>query len=101
MIREIFIGNAIPLQFGSYVEVQIASTIDGVQEFNEYMTFDANKFAVVYDTENPNIVGFHFGDVKQIISNGDYNQFRYAAFVEPTLIAFAQNVIIDIAQFTT
>ena len=101
MIREIFIGNAIPLQFGSYVQVQIGFTIDGVQEFNEYMTFDANKFAVVYDTENPNIVGFHFGDVKQIISNGDYNQFRYAAFVEPTLIAFAQNVITDIASYTT
>ena len=101
MIREIFIGNAIPLQFGSYVKVQIASTIDGVQVSNEYMTFDANKFAVVYDTENPNIVGFHFGDVKQIISNGDYNQFRYAAFVEPTLIAFAKNVIIDISSYTT
>ena len=101
MIREIFIGNAIPLQFGSYVKVQIASTIDGVQVFNEYMTFDANQFSVVYDTQNPNIVVFHFGHIMQSISNGDYNQFRYAAFVEPTLIAFAQNVIIDISSYTT
>ena len=101
MIREIFIGNAVPLQFGSYVKVQIAFTIDGVQEFNEYMTFDANKFAVVYDTENPNIVVFHFGHIMQSISSGDYNQFRYAGFVEPTLIAFAQNVIIDISSYTT
>ena len=101
MIREIFIGNAVPLQFGSYVKVQIAFTIDGVQEFNEYMTFDANQFSVVYDTQNPNIVVFHFGHIMQSISSGDYNQFRYAGFVEPTLIAFAQNVITDIAQFTT
>ena len=101
MIREIFIGNAVPLQFGSYVKVQIAFTIDGVQEFNEHMIFDANQFSVVYDTQNPNIVVFHFGHIMQSISNGDYNQFRYAAFVEPTLIAFAQNVITDIAQFTT
>ena len=101
MIREIFIGNAVPLQFGSYVKVQIAFTIDGVQEFNEYMTFDANQFSVVYDTQNPNIVVFHFGHIMQSISSGDYNQFRYAAFVEPTLIAFAQTVIPDIAQFTT
>ena len=101
MIREIFIGNAVPLQFGSYVKVQIAFTIDGVQEFNEYMTFDANQFSVVYDTQNPNIVVFHFGHIMQSISNGDYNQFRYAAFVEPTLIAFAQNVIIDISSYTT
>jgi hypothetical protein len=101
MIREIFIGNAIPLQFGSYVKVQIASTIDGVQVFNEYMTFDANKFSVVYDTQNPNIVVFHFGNIMQSVGNADYNQFRYAAFVEPTLIAFAQNVIIDISSYTT
>ena len=101
MIREIFIGNPVPLQFGSYVKVQIAFTIDGVQEFNEYMIFDANQFSVVYDTQNPNIVVFHFGHIMQSISNGDYNQFRYAAFVEPTLIAFAQNVIIDISSYTT
>lgn len=101
MIREIFIGNALPLQFGSYIQVQIIFTIDGVQQFNEYMTFDANNFSVVYDVQNPNIIVFHFGEIMQVISNADYNQFRYAAFVEPTLIAFAQNVIIDISSYTT
>jgi len=101
MIREIYIGNATPLQFGSYIRVQIVFTIDGVQQYNEYMSFDANKFAVVYDTANPNIVGFHFGSVKQIVSNGDYNQFVYAALPPSTLIAFAQNVITDIASYTT
>ena len=101
MIREIRIGSPSPLQFGSYIQVQIIFTIDGVQQFNEYMTFDANKFAVVYDTQNPNIVGFHFGDVKQIISNGDYNRFVYATGPALTLIQLAQTVITDIAQFTT
>ena len=101
MIREIRIGTAFPLQFGSYVQVQIIFTIDGVQQYNEYMTFDANKFACVYDTENPNIVGFHFSNVKQIISNADYNQFVYATLPPSTLIAFAQNVITDIASYTT
>ena len=101
MIREIIIGSAFPLQFGSYVKVQIIFTIDGVQQYNEFLTFDANKFSVVYDAQNPNIVVFHFGNIMQSVGNADYNQFRYAAFVEPTLIAFAQNVIIDISSYTT
>ena len=101
MIREIYIGNAVPLQFGSYIRVQIVFTIDGVQQYNEYMSFDANKFSCVYDPENPNIVGFHFGNIKQTISNGDYNQFVYAALPPSTLIAFAQNVVTDIASYTT
>ena len=101
MIREIFIGNALPLQFGSYIQVQIIFTIDGVQQYNEYMAFDANNFACVYDTENPNIVVFHFGHIMQSISNADYNQFVYAALPPSSLIAFVQNVITDIASYTT
>lgn len=101
MIREIRIGSAFPLQFGSYVKVQMIFTIDGVQQYNEYLTFDANKFACVYDTQNPNIVGFHFGEVKQIISNGDYNRFVYATGPALTLIQLAQTVITDIASYTT
>lgn len=101
MIREILIGNALPLQFGSYVSVQIIITVDGVQQANELVSFDANKFAVVYDTQNPNIVVFHFGKVQQVVSNGDFNQFKYAGLPAGTLIELAQAVITDIAQYTT
>lgn len=101
MIREIIISSAIPLQFGSYIKVQIIFTIDGVQQYNEYMAFDANKFACVYDAENPNIVVFHFGNIMQSISNADYNQFSYAGVPSASLIAFTQNIINDIASYTT
>lgn len=101
MIREIIIGSATPLQFGSYVGVQIIFTIDGVQQYNEYMSFDANKFSVVYDAQNPNIVVFHFGNIMQSVGNADYNQFSYAGVPSASLIELAQAVITDIAAYTT
>ena len=101
MIREILIGNVSQLQFGSYVQVQIVITIDGVQTYNQYVAFDANKFATVYDTQNVNIVVLHFGNVSRIISNADFNKFVYATIDKTDPIDLAQAVITDIAQYTT
>ncbi len=101
MTRTLIIGNANPLQFGSWIQVQLATQVDGITISNQYVTFDANKFACVYDTQNTNIVVFHFGDVMYSVSNGEYNTFFFSVIQKTDSVDLAQAVILDIASLTT
>ena len=101
MISLITISGALPLQFGSYVQFQMQTRLDGVVQQDTLITFDANKLAVVYDNANPNIVVFHFGDVQLSVSNAEFNEFVFVNIPKTSPLELAQAVITDIAAYTT
>lgn len=101
MTRQIFIGAASQLQFGSFVQVQVQTTINGVITSDDRVVFNANKLGVAYDLESPNIVVFHFNGTSIAVSNADYNVFSFGGIIKTDPVDLAASVIADIAQYTT
>ena len=101
MTNQILISSALSLNFTSFVQIQVQITIDGVITSDKVVCFDANKLNVAYDTENPNIVVFHFNGTTLTVSNADYNIFSFGGAVKTDPVDLATNVIADIAQYTT
>lgn len=101
MTSQIYISSASQLQFGSFIEVQVQTTINGVITSDPIIVFDANKLGVAYDLESPNIVVFHFNGTAITVSNADYNVFSFAGIIKTNPVDLAISVIADIAQYTT
>ena len=101
MTRQILIGSANQLQFGSFIQIQVETQIDGVVTSDDYISFDANKLGVAYDLESPNIVVFHFNGTSITVSNADYNVFSFGGIIKTDPADLAISVIADIAQYTT
>ena len=101
MTRQILIGSANQLQFGSFIEFQVQTTINGVITSDKIVSFDANKLGVSYDLESPNIVVFHFNGTAITVSNADYNVFSFGGIIKTDPVDLAISVISDVAQYTT
>ena len=101
MTRQILISSANQMQFGSFIEFQVQTTINGVLASDKIVYFDANKLGVAYDLESPNIVVFHFNGTAITVSNADYNVFSFAGIIKTDPVDLAISVISDIAQYTT
>jgi hypothetical protein len=101
MTRQILIGPANQLQFGSFIEFQVQTLINGVVTSDKIVCFDANKLGVAYDLESPNIVVFHFNGTAITVSNADYDVFSNSGIIKTNPVDLAISVIADIAQYTT
>ena len=101
MATRVIISAATPLGFGSYIQVAIEVTVNGVLESSRFYSFDANYFSIQYDLQNMNIAVFHFNGHAESVSNGQYTEFYFALASKSSPVALAQSVIADIAQYTT
>lgn len=100
MARRITFGNALQLQLGSLIQIQVVITDNGSTISRQNYTFNANHFSCVQDEVNPNQCTLHLGYQHSInIDNGTYQEYYVGASSFANINLLVAAIINDVSQY--
>lgn len=100
MARRITFGNALQLQLGSLIQLQVVITDNGSTISRQNYTFNANHFSCVQDEVNPNQCTLHLGYQHSInIDNGTYQEYYVGASSFANINLLVAAIINDVSQY--
>ena len=100
MARRITFGNALQLQFGNLIQLQVIITDNGSNISQQNYTFNANHFSCVQDEVNTNQCTLHLGYQHSInIDNGTYQEYYVGASSFENINGLVAAIIYDVSQY--
>lgn len=100
MARRITFGNAVQLQFGSLIQLQVVITDNGSNISRQIYTFNANHFSCVQDDVNSNQCTLHLGYQHSInIDNGTYQEYYVGPSSFANINILVSEIINDVSQY--
>ena len=100
MARRITFGNALQLQLGNLIQIQVVITDNGSNISQQNYTFNANHFTCLQDEVNSNQCTLHLGYQHSInIDNGTYQEYYVGNTSYANINILVAAIINDVAQY--